>query len=74
MELEEMFPQVLRELRETSGKSQETLADESGLDRTYISLLERGKRQPTITTLRKIAQALNMLVSEIFIAVEKQKK
>lgn len=40
------------------GLSQQDLALESELDRTYISLLERGLRQPTITTLIVLAGAL----------------
>ncbi|WP_226603243.1 helix-turn-helix domain-containing protein [Bacillus cereus] len=40
--------------------SQEELAFNSVLDRTYISLLERGKRKPTISTLFSLASALNI--------------
>jgi transcriptional regulator with XRE-family HTH domain len=43
-----IFGQVLRELREKENISQEKLAEYCELDRTYISLLERGLRQPTI--------------------------
>jgi transcriptional regulator with XRE-family HTH domain len=46
-----VFGKVLSELRKNAGLSQEKLAELAGLDRTYISLLERGLRQPTITTL-----------------------
>ena len=55
-----IFGTVLRELREKNNLSQEKLAEFCDLDRTYISLLERGQRQPTITTLFKISTALKI--------------
>lgn len=55
-----IFGTVLRELREKNKLSQEKLAEFCDLDRTYISLLERGQRQPTITTLFKLSKALNI--------------
>jgi transcriptional regulator with XRE-family HTH domain len=57
---EQAFGETLRELRMAKGWSQETLAFEAGLDRTYISLLERGQRSPTITTLYSLAAALGL--------------
>lgn len=45
--LEARFGVVLTELRKRKKLSQEQLATDCGLDRTYISLLERGMRQPT---------------------------
>jgi transcriptional regulator with XRE-family HTH domain len=65
-----VFGKVLRKLREGKKLSQEKLAEYCDLDRTYISLLERGLRQPTITTLFKIAEALEMKPSEIIKQVE----
>lgn len=65
MDLEKSFRLTLRELREQSGKSQECLAGDSELDRTYISMLERGKRQPTLSTLIKISNALDIPLSEM---------
>lgn len=50
---------VLRQVRTSRGLSQQDLALESDLDRTYISLLERGLRQPTLTTLIALASALD---------------
>ena len=64
------FGQVLRELRVNKKISQEKLAEFCDLDRTYISLLERGLRQPTLTTLFKIAQALEVQPSEIVRRIE----
>ena len=50
----------IKALREEASLSQETLAERSGLDRVYISYLENGHRQPTVTTLFKIARGLAM--------------
>ena len=57
-------------MRETNKLSQEKLAEFCNLDRTYISLLERGKRQPTITTIFKLAKALNISPSALIEKVE----
>lgn len=60
-----LFGKVLRELREKNSLSQEKLAEFCDLDRTYISLLERGLRQPTLTTLFKLSSALKIKPSEL---------
>jgi len=54
------FGQVLREYRLKSSLSQEDLALEAGVDRTFVSMLERGKRQPTLGTIFRIATALGV--------------
>lgn len=54
-ELHGIFGKVLRRMRNQVGLTQEQLAFECDLDRTYISLLERGLRQPTLTTLYTLA-------------------
>jgi XRE family transcriptional regulator, regulator of sulfur utilization len=54
------FGKVLRECRERAGLSQEALADTAELDRTFIGTLERGQLQPTLETLFRIANALNV--------------
>jgi len=67
-----LFGKVLRKLREAKKLSQEKLAELCDLDRTYISLLERGLRQPTISTLFKIADALDLPPSELVKKVEEE--
>jgi transcriptional regulator with XRE-family HTH domain len=64
------FGRVLRELRRERGLSQEALALEADLQRNYISLIERGINQPTITTLFKLAEALQMKPREMVGLVE----
>ena len=48
---EEAFGKVLKELRQTHSVSQEELGFESGYHRTYISLLERGRKIPPLNTI-----------------------
>ena len=54
------FGSVLRDCRRKAGISQEALADAASVDRTYVSLLERGLRQPTLETLFSFARALEI--------------
>jgi transcriptional regulator with XRE-family HTH domain len=55
----------LRKLRQAKGVSQEAFADEAGLHRTYISDLERGARNPSITIVEKLARALGVPLGEL---------
>lgn len=70
MELEQVFGSVLRKKRLEKKYTQETLAYLCKVDRTYIGLLERGKRQPTITTLFKLCKSLDVKPSELFVEIE----
>lgn len=65
-----VFGRVLRQFRKDINFSQEKLSQESGLDRTYISLLERGLRQPTLTSLLKLAAALGVSTVDLVAKVE----
>ena len=56
---------VLRSRREKLSLSQEKLAEMAGLDRTYISILERGLKSPTLETFEKICDALGVLPERI---------
>ncbi len=64
------FGDVIRELRTARGLSQESVAERGGFDRTYLSLLERGLRTPTITAIFRLAGALDVtaeiLVSDVW--------
>jgi transcriptional regulator with XRE-family HTH domain len=63
--LEKAFGLVLRRLRQGRGLSQETLGFESGYHRTYISLLERGRKSPSLQTLFKLSGALKIDPAEL---------
>jgi transcriptional regulator with XRE-family HTH domain len=50
----------VRRLRQAKGWSQEQFADEAGIHRTYVSDIERGARNPTVTVLEKLAKPLGV--------------
>lgn len=56
----------LRQLRLNKHLSQEKLAEITGLDRTYVSGLERGKRNPSYLIVKRLSQALNINEQELF--------
>ena len=62
---EKAFGEALREVRKAKGISQEELALESGFDRTYVSLIERGVKSPTIRAVVKMAAVLGVPAVEI---------
>lgn len=64
------FAQVLREARKQKGLTQEELGDLAGLHDTYISLLERGQRQPSLETTFALADALGLKASTLVTRVE----
>jgi transcriptional regulator with XRE-family HTH domain len=70
LQLESVFGKVVKSLRIKKDITQEQLALESKLERTYISALENGKYQPTLTSLFDIARALKMKPSELVRIVE----
>lgn len=55
----------IREKRLSLNLSQEKLAENCGFDRTYISLIERGKRNPSYINLLKMAKGLRLSVSDL---------
>lgn len=61
----EAFGKALRKLRKGSGLSQEELALEAGIQRNFVSLIELGRNQPTITTIFKLADALTISPSKL---------
>lgn len=68
--LQRTFGAVLKELRTERGLSQQKLALESDLDRTFISLLERGLRQPTLGTIFRLSRVLELSPAHIVELVE----
>jgi len=65
------FGRVLREQRDSQGLSQEALALSADVDRTFVSQIERGIRQPTLTTLCKLAKALDIQPSTLVQRMER---
>ena len=60
------FGKAVRQIRQEKHISQEELADMCGLHRTYLSDVELGKRNISLENIEKIADSLNMTISEIF--------
>lgn len=61
------FGQRVKTLRLQLGLSQEAFADKCGLDRTYISGIERGVRNPTLEVIAVIADGLQIELSDLFV-------
>src|SRR5438093_902325 len=61
---------LLAEARRTESLSMEELADRASLHRTYIGLLERGERQPTLAVVANLAEALGVALPELIADAE----
>ncbi len=72
MEAAEAFGLVLRTRRLDAGLTQEQLAFEAEIQRIYVSKLELGQHQPTLTMLLTLAKALNCAASDLVVEVEQQ--
>lgn len=66
MEIQKLIGQNVRAFREERGWSQEQLAFEAGLHRTYVSGIERGVRNPTATVIERLAITLKVKPSALF--------
>ena len=64
--IKEQVGKRIKTLRKTLNISQEEFAFKCGMDRTYITSLENGKRNISIVNLEKIAKVFNMSISEFF--------
>ena len=64
--LQTKFGNRVRELRQKIGVSQEELGFQTGLDRTYISGIERGQRNPALINMGKLAKALKKTLPDLF--------
>jgi transcriptional regulator with XRE-family HTH domain len=65
MDIREVFARNLRKARAARGFSQEVLAHDAGIDRTYISALERGVYGATIDMVDKLARVLGISASDL---------
>lgn len=72
MDAEISFGRVLRRLRQEAGLTQEELGFEAELRRTYVSILELGQQQPSLTTVLKLAKALKLPASDLVALVERE--
>ena len=70
--LDKSFAKVLRRLRTEKGFSQESFGFKVDLHRTYISQLERGLKSPSLNTLQRICNALDITMSRFLMIVEKE--
>lgn len=68
----ELVGSVIQKCRRDKRMSQEILSGLAGLDRTHYSKIERGLRSPTLDTLFKISQALELQPHELVIKIEKE--
>jgi transcriptional regulator with XRE-family HTH domain len=63
---------AIRELRTERGWSQEELSIKTGVHRNYIGGIERAERKPTVETVAKLADALDMSVAELLARAERK--
>lgn len=72
MTIESAFGDTIRELRKQKKLSQEEIAYASNLDRSFISLLETGRQQPSLITVFQLAKALGISAGQLISAVEEK--
>lgn len=65
MDITQLFGEKVRSVRKEQQLSQDELADQCGLHRTYIGAVERGERNITLINAEKIANALQVSLSEL---------
>ena len=69
------FGQLVRQHRERLGLSQEDLAEQTGVSRNYIGMIERGETNPTLLVIHDLARSLQMTVpkfmAELILPTEK---
>lgn len=64
--------QVIGRLRVQQGLSQEELAKKAGIARSHLAMIENGKKSASVETLWKIAEALDIMRSDLFKSIERQ--
>ncbi|EWH09825.1 Helix-turn-helix protein [Cellulophaga geojensis KL-A] len=70
MNLQRKFGLVIKELRLKKGLSQESLANQSDIDRTYISDIEKGERNISLKIIERLSETLQISLSELFKKIE----
>jgi transcriptional regulator with XRE-family HTH domain len=68
--LQQKFGKIIRARRLKLGIGQEALADKATIHRTHVSLLERGKRMPSLEVIRKLAAALETTMASLMKELE----
>ena len=69
MTIDDVYKEIgkrITKARKDSGMSQEKLATESGLDRSHLGFIEQGRRKPTVSTLHKITNTLEVTLESMF--------
>lgn len=66
MDIKKKFGERVKQLRLEKGLSQEALANEANLDRTYIPSIEKGERNVSITVIEKLASGLGVRIVNLF--------
>jgi len=64
------FGKIVKRIREERGISQEILADRADLNRSYVGEVERGTAMPSLSTVTKLARALNLSASNLLARYE----
>lgn len=67
MKAQALVARNLRKIRVQQGLSQENLAVDAEIDRTYVSRLERGLENPTVAVLERLAEALDAKIVDFFV-------
>ncbi|MEI6143817.1 MAG: helix-turn-helix transcriptional regulator [Mariniphaga sp.] len=70
MNIKEKFGLRIRELRKKNGISQEALAFKAGIDRTYMTSVENGKRNISIENIKRIIDALEISFQDFFTGLD----
>ena len=68
------FGRIIKNLREERGISQEILADRADLNRSYVGEVERGTAMPSLSTITKLARALNLSAADLLARYENYEK
>lgn len=70
--LQQQFGNLIRRRRNAIGLGQEALADKATLHRTHVSLIERGKRMPSLLVIKKLAAALGTTMADLMRELEQE--